>query len=60
MNKNEANENIIIPIKYLEKIKKRFPKIKYTENKAKKIINVKSFDQIFFVINYFKGENFYF
>jgi hypothetical protein len=44
MNKNEANENIIIPIKYLEKIKKRFPKIKYTENKAKKIINVKSFD----------------
>ena len=44
MNKNEANENIIIPTKYLEKIKKRFPKIKYTENKAKKIINVKSFD----------------
>ena len=44
MNKNEANENMIIPSKYLPKLLKRFPKMKYTENKAKKIINVKSFE----------------
>ena len=42
--KNEVNENMIIPNKYLAKLKKRFPKMKYTENKAKKIINVKSFE----------------
>jgi hypothetical protein len=44
MNKNEANENMIIPSKYLPKLLKRFPKMKYTENKTKKIINVKSFE----------------
>ena len=44
MNKNEANENMIIPSKYLPKLIKRFPKMKYTENEAKKIINVKSFE----------------
>ena len=44
MNKNEANENMIIPTKYLAKLIKRFPKMKYTENKTKKIINVKSFE----------------
>ena len=44
MNKNEANENMIIPSKYLPKLIKRFPKMKYTENKTKKIINVKSFE----------------
>ena len=43
-NKNEANENMIIPSKYLPKLIKRFPKMKYTENEAKKIINVKSFE----------------
>ena len=44
MNKNEANENMIIPTKYLAKLIKRFPKMKYTENKTRKIINVKSFE----------------
>ena len=39
-----ANENIIIPSKYLLKIKHRFPKMKYTENKVQKIITVKSFE----------------
>ena len=43
-NKNELNENMIIPNKYLLKLRKRFPKMKYTENKVKKIINVKSFE----------------
>ena len=42
--KSEVNENMIIPSKYLAKLKKRFPKMKYTENKTKKIINVKSFE----------------
>ena len=39
-----ANENIIIPFKYLLKLKTRFPKMKYTENKAQKTITVKSFE----------------
>ena len=39
-----ANENIIIPFKYLLKLKNRFPKMKYTENKAQKTITVKSFE----------------
>ena len=42
--RNENNENMIIPSKYLLKLKKRFPKMQYTENKIKKIIIVKSFD----------------
>ena len=39
-----VNENIIIPSKYLLKLKNRFPKIKYTENKIQKTITVKSFE----------------
>ena len=42
--RNENNENMIIPSKYLLKLKKRFPKMQYTENKIKKIIMVKYFD----------------
>ena len=42
--KSENNENIIIPSKYLLKLIKRFPKMKYTENKSKKIVIVKSFE----------------
>ena len=38
------NENMIIPLKYLQKLLKRFPKMKYTENKGLNIILVKSFD----------------
>ena len=38
------NENMIIPLKYLQKLLKRFPKMKYTENKGQNIILVKSFD----------------
>jgi len=39
----EINNNMIIPMKYLQKLKKRFPKMDYTENKNKKIFIVKSF-----------------
>ena len=42
--RNENNENMVIPSKYLLKLKKRFPKMQYSENKNKKIIVVKSFD----------------
>ena len=42
--RNESNENMIIPSKYLAKLKKRFPKMQYNENKSKKIIVVKSFE----------------
>ena len=42
--RNEKNENMIIPSKYLLKLKKRFPKLVYNENKIKKIIIVKSFE----------------
>ena len=42
--RNENNENMIIPSKYLLKLKKRFPKMVYSENKIKKIIIVKSFE----------------
>ena len=38
------NENMIIPLKYLPKLLKRFPKMKYTENKGQNIITVKSFE----------------
>ena len=41
---SNKEENIIIPSKYLLKLKKRFPKMEYTENKIKKIIIVKSFE----------------
>ena len=40
----ENNENMIIPSKYLSKLKKRFPKMQFNENKLKKIIVVKSFE----------------
>ena len=45
-NKNNVSgkENIIIPSKYLNKLKNRFPKMKYKENKAKKLITVESFE----------------
>ncbi len=42
--RNENNENMIIPSKYLLKLKKRFPKMQYSENKIKKVIVVKSFE----------------
>ena len=42
--RNEKNENMIRPSKYLLKLKKRFPKLVYNENKIKKIIIVKSFE----------------
>ena len=41
---SKNDENIIIPNKYLSKLLERFPKMKYTENKAKKIFTVKSFE----------------
>ena len=40
----ENSENMIIPSKYLLKLKKRFPKMQYSENKMKKTIVVKSFE----------------
>ena len=43
-NNNNGKENIIIPLKYLNKIKARYPKIKYKENKAKKIFVVEAFE----------------
>lgn len=39
----EPNQNVIIPLKYLPIIKKRFPKMMYTEIKNKKAFLVKSF-----------------
>ena len=39
-----GKENMIIPLKYLNKLKIRFPKMKYKENKSKKIITVESFE----------------
>ena len=41
---NGKEENMIIPSKYLLKLKKRFPKMQYTENKSKKILIIKSFE----------------
>ena len=41
---SEYNENMIIPSKYLLKLKIRFPNLKYHENKEKKIIIVDSFE----------------
>ena len=45
-NKNNINgkENVIIPLKYLNKLKIRFPKMKYKENKSKKIFTVETFE----------------
>jgi hypothetical protein len=42
--RSENNENMIIPSKYLLKLKKRFPKMVFTENKQKKVVVVKSFE----------------
>ena len=41
---SEKEENFIIPLKYLFKLKKRFPKMQYTENRPKKIFIIKSFE----------------
>ena len=41
---NENNENMIIPSKYLLQLKKRFPRIQYSENKIEKLLFVKSFE----------------
>ena len=42
---NSSKDNsMIIPSKYLFKLKKRFPKIQYNENKVKKILMIKSFE----------------
>ena len=41
---SHQEENIVIPSKYLLKLKKRFPKMEFTENKTKKIIIIKSFE----------------
>ena len=43
-NFNKSNENMVIPSKYLSKLKKRFPKMKYTENKNKKEFVIKAFE----------------
>jgi hypothetical protein len=37
-------ENIIVPLKYLNKLKNRFPKMKFKENKAKKIAIIESLE----------------
>ena len=37
-------ENIIVPLKYLNKLKNRFPKMKFKENKAKKIATIESLE----------------
>ena len=42
--RSENKENMIIPSKYLLKLKERFPKMVYTENKLKKVLFVKSFE----------------
>lgn len=43
-NFSKSNENMVIPSKYLSKLKKRFPKMKYTENKSKKEFVIKAFE----------------
>ena len=40
---SDKMDNMIIPSKYLLKLKKRFPKMQYIENKVKKILVIKSF-----------------
>jgi hypothetical protein len=41
---NNKENDMIIPSKYLFKLKKRFPKMKFNENKNKKILFIKSFE----------------
>ena len=41
---SSKEDNIIVPSKYLLKLKKRFPKMQYNENKVKKILIIKSFE----------------
>ena len=43
-NNKNSNENIVIPSKFLLKLKERYPNMKYHENKMKKIIIVDSFE----------------
>ena len=43
-NKNNSNESLIIPFKYLSKLKARFPNMKCHENKVKKIVIIDSFE----------------
>ena len=43
-NNKTNNENIVIPSKFLLKLKIRYPNMKYHENKIKKIIMVDSFE----------------
>ncbi len=43
-NNKNTNENIIIPSKYILKLNKRFPNMKYHENKNLKIIFIDSFE----------------
>ena len=38
------NEKVVIPSKYLNKIKKRFPKMKYSENSKKNEFEILSFN----------------
>ena len=40
----DKEESMIIPSKYLFKLKKRFPNMQYTENKIKKVLVIKSFE----------------
>ena len=41
---SSKEDNMVIPSKYLLKLKKRFPKMQYNENKIKKILTIKSFE----------------
>ena len=41
---SDKEDNMVIPSKYLFKLKKRFPKMQYTENKTKKVLVIKSFE----------------
>ena len=41
---SSKEDNIIVPSKYLLKLKKRFPKMQYTENKIKKVLFIKSLE----------------
>ena len=43
-NFSKNNDNMVIPSKYLSKLKKRFPKMKFSENKNKKEFVVKAFE----------------
>ena len=41
---SKSNDKIVIPSKYLPKLKKRFPKMKYSENSSKKEFEILSFN----------------